>query len=271
MSSSRFYLCAIPTPAWEQADNPYGIDIIRFVEDALGCERRIAKEVNLENEFSRYTLTCQRLEQEIARSGRIRQANNSQEFQQVLQAHQFPAQAMHPGYLALLSRIQETPGWERLGSSFYPPDTIIQHRHAFKLWSEQQGLSQTPVVQQRLDFLEMVENANCGLIELQTGFHSHSAQHQEQLIQYGYAAAEKDEAVFVDIPEFEMTGLAVEFFGTKGRKQHLANILRKQIKEALQAGEAVTFGNQAPHDVITQVLHEFVFVPSGTAARPVSL
>jgi len=271
MSSSRFYLCAIPTPAWEQVANSYGIDIIRFVEDALGCERRIAKEVNLENEFSRYTLTCQRLEQEIARSGRIRQANNLQEFKQVLQAAQFPVQVVHPGYLALLSRTQETPGWERLGSSFYPPDTISQHRDAFKLWSEQHGLGHTPVVQQRLDFLEWVENANCGLVELQTGFHSPSAQHQEQLMQYGYAAAEKEEAGFVEIPEFEMTGLAVEFFGTKGRKQHLANILRKQIKEALQAGEAVTFGNQAPHDVITQVLHEFLFVPPGTAVQPVSL
>lgn len=271
MSSSRFYLCAIPMPAWKRTDNPYGIDIIRFVEDALGCERRIAKEVNLENEFSRYILTCQRLEQEVARSDRIRQANNLQEFQQVLQASQFPAQAMHPGYLTLLSRTQETPGWERLGSSFYPPDTISQHLHAFKLWSEQEGLSQTPVVQQRLNFLEWVENANCGLVELQTGFHPSSGQHQEQLMQYGYAVAEKDEDGFVEIPEFETTGLAVEFFGAKGHKQHLANILRKQIKEALQAREAVTFGNQAPHDVITQVLHEFVFMPPGMAVQPISL
>lgn len=271
MSNSRFYLCAIPTAAWKQTDNQYGVNITRFVEDALGCERRIAKEVNLENEFSRYTLTCQRLEQEIARSGRVRQANSSQEFQQLLQAAQFPAQAMPPGYLALLSRTQETIGWERLGSSFYPPDTISQHRHAFKLWSEQQGLSQTPVVRQRLSFLEWVERANCGLVELQTGFHLPSAHHQEQLMQYGYAAIEKDEDGFVEIPEFETTGLAVEFFGTKGRKQHLANILRKQIKEALQTGEAVTFGNQAPHDVITQVLHEHVFVRPSMAVQPVSL
>jgi len=271
MSSSRFYLCAVPQLAWNQADNPFDVDLVRFVEDALGCERRIAKEVNLENEFSRYTLTCQRLEQEVARSGHIRQANNFQEFQQVLQAGQFPAQAMHPGYLALLSRTQETPGWERLGSSFYPPDTIGQHRHAFKLWSEQQELSETPVVWQRLAFLEWVENANCGLVELQTGFQPFSVQHQEQLTQYGYAATETDDGGFVEIPEFETTGIAVEFFGTKGRKQHLANILRKQIREALQSGEAVTFGNQAPHDVITQVLHEFVFVPSEMTVRPISL
>lgn len=271
MSNSRFYLCAVPQPVWNQADNPYGVDIVRFVEDALGCERRISKEVNLENEFSRYTLTCQRLEQEIARSGRIRQANNFQEFQQVLQAAQFPTQAMHPGYLVLLSRIRDTPGWERLGSSFYLPEAVSQHRHAFRLWAEQQGVSETPVVRQRLAFLEWVENANCGLVEIQTGFHPSSTQQQELLTQYGYAAADTNENGFVDIPEFEATGLAVEFFGTKGHKQHLANILRKQIREALQTGEAVTFGNQAPHDVITQVLHEFVFVSPESVTRTISL
>lgn len=271
MSSSRFYLCAVPHPVWEQADNLYGVNIVRFVEDALGCERRISKEVNLENEFSRYTLTCQRLEQEIARSGRIRQANNLQEFQQVLQAAQFPTQAMHPGYLILLSRTQDTPGWERLGSSFYPPEVINQHRHAFRLWAEQQGVSKTLIVRQRLDFLEWVENAGCGLVEIQTCFHLSSVQQQELFAQYGYAAADTNENRLVDIPEFETTGLAVEFFGTKGQKQHLANILRKQIREALQTGEAVTFGNQAPHDVITQVLHEFVFVPPGSATRTISL
>jgi hypothetical protein len=271
MSSSRFYLCAVPQPAWTQADNQYGVDIVRFVDDALGCERRISKEVNLENEFSRYTLTCQRLEQEIARSGRIRQANNTQEFRQVLQAGQFPAQAMYPGYLALLSRTQETPGWERLGTSFYPPDTINQHRHAFKLWAEQQGLGDTPVIRQRLTFLEWVQKNSCGLVELQSGFQPVSAEYQEQLNQYSYVAPDLDDDGFIEVPKFETTGMAVEFFGTKGRKQHLANILRKQIREALQIGEAVTFGNQAPHDVITQVLHEFVFVPPETAVRPISL
>lgn len=271
MSMSHFYLCAVPRPVWEQADNPYGVDILRFVEDALGCERRIAKEVSLENEFSRYTLTCQRLEQEIADSGRIRQVNSFQEFQRILQAAQFPALTLQPGYLALLSRTQETPGWERLGTSFYVPGMISRHRHAFKLWTEQQGLSETPVVRQRLAFLEWVENTDCGLVELQTGFQSSVLQPHEQLNQYGYAASGKEDGGFVEIPEFETTGVAVEFFGIKGRKQHLANILRKQIREALQSGEAVTFGNQAPHDVITQVLHEFVFVPSEMTVRPIFL
>ena len=49
MSVSLFYLCAIPGPVWNQptAAHGYGVDIARFVADALGCERRIGKEVNL--------------------------------------------------------------------------------------------------------------------------------------------------------------------------------------------------------------------------------
>ena len=45
----------------------------------------------------------------------------------------------------------------------------------------------------------------------------------------------------------------------------------KKVRAALATGEAVTFGNQAPHDVITEVLHQFVYVPYGELPRPVQL
>jgi hypothetical protein len=272
MISSRFYLCAIPRLVWEQPDNLQRVDIVHFVDDALGCERRIAKEINLENEFNRYTLTCQRLEQEIIYSRRIRQANNIQEFRQILQAEYFPAQALHPGYLALLSRTESAAGWERLGASFFPPDKISQHRHAFGLWVAREGLADTPVVQQRLTFLEWAEEANCGVVELQTGFHVVTQEQHEAIARYNYTApTDEGKDSFVEIPDFETTGVAIEFFGETGRKQHLAKILRKQIHEALVADEPVTFGNQAPHDVITQVLHEFVFVSPEMSKQPAKM
>lgn len=269
MNLSRFYLCAIPQVVWQEPANAYRINIARFATDALGCERRIAKEVNLENEFSRYTLTCQRMEQEIASSGRIKQANDWQGFQQALQAGYFPAQALHPGYLALLSRIPEGIGPERLGASFFPPDRVGTHRAAFATWATAEGLANTPIVRQRLDFLQMVEQASCGLVELQTAFQPANEQQLQSAADYR-PATPADGEKHIEIPEFESTGLAVEFFGQKGRKQALAQILRGQIQEALQRGEPVTFGNQAPHDVITEVLHEFVFVAQ-PAAQPVML
>lgn len=269
MTSSLFYLCAIPRVVWEDPGNSYGINIVQFVHDALGCERRIAKEINLENEFDRYTLTCQRLEQEVLRSGRLRQVGERTQFHATLESWGIPMQVLSADYLALLSRIESPDMWGRLGSSCFPPDGIAEHRHAFIAWTTKQGLGDNPVVVQRRQFYEWVEEAECGVVEMQTSFHAPNEYANEPTIQR-YMRDTDESADYIEIPEFETTGLALEFFGEKGRKQHLAKILRQQIRDALLAGEPITFGNQAPHDVIVQVLHEFVFVSPDTI-RPTEL
>ena len=76
MSISNFYLCALPKATWGKSDDPSEFNIFNFISDALSCERRIEKGVNLENEHLRYTLLCQRLEQAIIQSRKIKPANN---------------------------------------------------------------------------------------------------------------------------------------------------------------------------------------------------
>lgn len=272
MSTEHFYLYALPRSVWEKDDNPHQIAIASFARNALGCERRMEKEVNLETEHERYALICQQLEQTVLNSTRSRQANDAQAFQQVLQEGRFPAQALHPGYLSLLTRTLISSGEARLGASFFPPDQVAAHRAAFARWTSKHDLQATPVVQQRLAFLDMAVGFDCGVVEVQTAFHKSIPTQQQALVDYGYmptAGEETDE--FVEVPDFITSGEALESFGSSGRKAHQARILRGQIRKALEEGEPVAFGNQAPHDVITEVLKEFVFVPAGEPAQSVEL
>ena len=51
----------------------------------------------------------------------------------------------------------------------------------------------------------------------------------------------------------------------------MAQRLRQHILEALRSGEPVVFGSEAQHDVITEVLHDLVFVDERDVQRPVML
>lgn len=266
MNPSRFYLCALPAAIWQTVDNPAGLDIVRFIGDALGSERRIAKDVNLENEYSRYTLATRRLEQEIVLTGRLRDARTAVEFTQVLSRGYFPTQRLAPDYLALLARVGDGQGVGRLGASFFPPDQCAAHRRAFSDWVTRNDLADRPVVEQRLEFLAWAEAADCGVVELQMAYHRAS----DAIDTIDPGPVVEDSLHSIEIPAFATSGLDVEFFGT-GQKRRIAKILGRQIRAALATGEAVTFGNQAPHDVIAEVLHQFVYVPHGEAPQPVEL
>ncbi len=268
MSVFRNYLCAIPAPYWDKELN--GIDVAQFAKDALGCEQRITKQVNLENEYPRYTLLCQQLGNEVIRSGRMHRMQNDQDFQKVLDSGRFPIQAFPLGYPALLTRCDETTHTWRLGAGFYTPDEVAHHMQAFETWATEQGIADTPVVQHRLTFLEWASKAQCGVVELQSGFHI--ANEAELATQKTYIVKSDKEDIrqFVDIPAFVISGNELRSFGDKG-KQNEARLLHQQIQDALKNGEPVNFGNQAKHDVITEVLHGFVFVPPGEALQPVEL
>lgn len=268
MSAIHFFLCAVPRSFWKQPSTVHGrtVDIARFVADALGCEQRIAKDVNLDNEYSRYTLCCQRLEQEIMLSQGVKFIARYADFSAVLQSGLFPAVALDSTYLRLLERTAEEPGPERLGASFFPPDTVGSHLDAFSRWLVIQGTTAEQSAQQRIAFFRSATQAGCGVVEFQSAFHQFREGELAAVNAADVAAqpVEKHER-FISVPEFARDDIEIEGFGR--RKQDLAVILRRQIREALTLGEPVTFGNEAQHDVIAEILNEFVFVPPGQSPQ----
>jgi hypothetical protein len=269
MNTNRFYMCAIPAPFWKGAVETF--DFTHLVSDALSGERRIAKEVNLGDEYSRYNLICLRLEQEVMQSGRIRSFSSEVEFQQLVQSGLFPFQTYSSSYLHLLSRLGDQPGSERLGATFFPPDLMYKHRSAFELWADQQGLIKTPLVKQRLQFLDWAISSACGLVELQCAFLPAETSTENLDIYRRSSSLKKQQSKSIEIPDFEVSELDLEFFGKKGKKQRLFLNLVDQIRGALRTGEPVSFGNQAPHDVITEALFHFVYCQTGISESPTKL
>lgn len=266
MTISRFYICAIPEPYWSS-------NIELLATDALSCERRIAKEVNLKDEYSRYTLICKQIEQTIIQCGKIGWIKESYwEFPHIIETERFPAIVLSDGYLSILSRLLENPLSEgRLGASFFPPEQVAEHRETFTRWVDQQGLNSSPIIEQRLAFLAWAVNSGCGIVELQTSFMP--AQVDDSLLtQYrGSQTAVEESTKYIEVPKFEITGLDREFFGEKSRKQRLMRILIEQIQDAISNNEPVSFGNQAQHDVITEALNFFVYVPIDRPLTPTML
>lgn len=273
MSRSRIFLCALPSSAWSSAtpETVSALNIARFADDALGCERRIEKGVNLADEHSRYTLCCQRLEQEIILRGQPRPISHVRELDAAVRAGQIPLLEIDPDYLRLIAESADGPSGARIGASFFPPDQIGVHISAFATWAKLKGHVEHSAIAQRLAFYQAAEKLKYGVVEIQSAFYASSPVSTASTAAFREPLASKIPEQFVTIPEFVAEEEAIEFFAVQGSKQRLAAVLRKQILEALQTGEPANFGSQAPHDVITEVLNEFVFVPSGQPVQPVNM
>jgi hypothetical protein len=270
MSTSHIYLCAIPPNIWECSASLHGKapDIARFVTDALGCERRIAKGVNLDNEYERYTLCCQRIEQEIGSSYLFTPLQSMEDFSEVLQTGRFPVILIGIDYLNVLDRMSDKQDSKRIGASFFPPDTISSHHAAFTHWSEDLSISDVESIHRRIDFFSLAKNSGCGVVELQSAYHMNDVLVETIDVRI-QPIHKKHEEQYITIPDFshDFTNEAISSFKNK----KLADNLRQHIGSALKIGEPVVFGNEARHDEITEVLHGFVFVPTTSPIQSLPL
>jgi hypothetical protein len=269
MSDCLFRLCAIPARFWEQTPSDIGINLGRFVAEALTCERRIAKGINLESENTRYGLLCQRIEEVVALSDSLSLVNSRAQFVDIcLSDKLFPMQYLDSRYLDLLTQAAARGGWERFGSTFFPPDLVGQHRISFESWAEKNQQSGNPIVQARLFFLRAAEETGCGVVELQDAFHTSGLIRDDSMASLTHAIELVDEP-----PQFlEISDINTKPFTNEPKDvpiaESRADELRRQFLEALQNGEPVGFSRQIPHNVVSEVLNQLVFMPAGEIARP---
>lgn len=268
-TTTYYYLCAVPRPEWEQSAVPRnsGARIADFVADALGCERRISKGVNLAAEYGRYSVCCQRLEQVALACGCIKVVESGEDLTPILREGLFPAIRLDASYLALLAAVGDHPP-ARFGASFFPPDQVLDHTDAFERWAVGQGETKGELARQRVAFFRAAAQHGCGIVELQSGFHR--AQVDRPLVLDLGAKATRDDSVsLVTIPALESIRPSDQ--RSDDSRQRKAERLRSQIRAALRRNEPVSFGNKGFHDVIPEVLNEFVFVPPGATVPRSSL
>lgn len=149
MSCASLILHEAPKDRWEAgAEGPFGA----FVRDALLCEERMAKGVNLAAERRRYAQFCQRIQSAFAdaKPGE-RQVGLSPSYHEVLQTlyRRFPEQVIRA----------------RITACFHPPDTLKPQGLALKDLAKIVGLENHPDVQKRLSFLAEARNNGAGVVE----------------------------------------------------------------------------------------------------------
>lgn len=266
MMQNIIYICAIPEEYWHPSSQ-FQLGLPKFHQDIKSIERRISKQVNLQDEFNRYTLVCQRLEQEILESGKIRQVSNPQGFAETVQQSFFPMIAIGGDYLKALIGFIELEDFSH--GTVFSPDELETHYQAFSDICERHSISDS-VINHKLKFMRIAIQNKCGIVEIQSGFHAAKKNGSTDSVLDSLIHQEENESAnYIEIPDFVRAGLEVEHFGK--RKLELANELRKQILDGLRNDEPVNLGSTAPHDVITEVLNEFVFVSDPTELKPANL
>lgn len=266
MITTYFYLCSLPRTMWEQdvSWNEHIIALHSFVKDAIGIERRIQKGVNQDNERTRYNLCCARIEATVA-SQALTSAATVEQFKAAFAAHRLPASALETGYLTALARIIQQAPLEtsrfRLGATFFTPEMIASHNTAFSQLAEQVGLANDVDVKRRIAFFELAQQFDCGVVELQNAFQFLKAEAPAQVV----SVQEKSDASYDELMEEE------EVIDNESRDD-LHAILEEQIQKAIEHVHAdrpgvVNFSNQ-PHNVITEVLNEFVYQDTSKSTEP---
>ena len=255
MIQSQYLLCAVPAELWStQTSFPEPLSILQaLIQDALAIERRLPKNVNLENERSRYTLCCDQIES-IA-SQYISLFKTGDEFKEGLKAMRFPVFPIDETYLHFLIQVmaleteQKTATRIRLGASFFPPDEVVAHGTAFEQLAEKLGWQEKSAVKARRGFFRWAGASGCGVIEIQNPMVATTL------------AEPKPDVMAVKPPErttWTDSSAIVEEVIAGSRRINMTQQLRAQIERALHTEETVNLSNQ-PHDIATEVLHGLVY------------
>lgn len=271
MTASHFYFCAVSKSVWGVNDPAGKGSLASLAVDALASERKILKEVNLESEYRYYSLICQQLERKVIDSKLFRLVNSDDSIADTLRSGLIATKVAPAGYLALLAHdVDEANQRFRLGASFYPPEKVQEHLQAFKTWVQQEKLESLEISRMRISFFEEAFENNCAVVEIQAPFLIiDEKEFRDNWDIYRTAHSEEHELNLAIPSDYEITGESLQFF-TEKSKQQAAKLLSEQIHTALQNGDSITIGNQARHDVITEILHELVF-STRPEARPLLL
>ncbi len=269
MTTSKYILCAVPATLWTQ-DIDWGgesIGLASFVKDAMGIERRIPKGVNLDNERTRYHLICSRMET-IIPSNLLVQFKSADYFLQAVNNFQFPFVEIDGSHLDILKFISihepESSKKYRFLKTFFLPEEVRNHVVAFENIAKSLNLIEEESVVARINFLKQAQKANCGILIFFEPFCFFEGDNPIKRENFSPAI----------IPQKDIIqGLynSEEDYIDK-QNLNLYQILRGEIEKAVKISKhgglgEVNFSNQ-PHNVITEVIREFVYIDNEKFITP---
>jgi len=218
---------------WTKTGDPL-LDIGNFCRDALASERRILqKGVNLANERTRYQLCCRRIQDAVLR----------------MKTGVEKRTRLDGAYFEILRMLMAEKPFETLNSRvtacFFPPEQVSDHLEAFR-GIVQEKFQDVECIRQRMEFFSRAAETGCGVVEI-TEFVSDPS---KRLPAGGFGWIQPVSAN--PCTRFEDDNL------TAHQRIELTELLKNQIKEALDNNTGINFSNY-PHSVITEALNAFVY------------
>lgn len=215
------------------------LNLLRLMKRALRTEAKMAKGVQIEVEQKRYGIFCDRIEfytQQLLADGKVESYDLGSE------------------YLDLVSKLQskfpDVVKEIRLSASFCPKELVGSHLSQFENLVRKAGLIDRVDVQKKLAFYQKAKDDGLNVVEL---------------LQAWIMTTGEEVAVVIDAEKLKESFLALEISDSvtesKGGGQYVE--LRNQIEKVVEETKnnisgAVNF-SALRHDVIVEVLHEFVY------------
>lgn len=256
MMQTQILLCAIPYDVWDAQSTPHEpfSNLQVLLQDALSIERRLPKNVNLENERSRYTLCCNQIESIVLQHFSIIKSND--DFNAILSINRFPSIVIDLVYLRVLAQKQilnemkSSTSNKSLGASLFHPHEIEQHIKDFAKTSKDLGYDTEKAIILRLSFLRTFVFANkCGIIEVPLPLIENNQAEPLRSIQTHPKT---------ELNKFYLPSVVADEVVHGSRRTKMTQQLERQIEYAIASQDPVNASNQ-PHDITTDVIHEFVY------------
>jgi len=242
MSESRITLLALS----DEACVVDKVDLRSLMLKAVRVEQRMVKGVNLEDEQRRYHILCDRIEFYGHRKLSERAGNFVE---------------LESDYLEVIKNLskhfQEEVIEARLAADFCPRELVEQHIGRFESLVNKLNLSRDESVQKKINFYHSALKSGWSVIELHVSW-SQSRNEADRSVDFDEL---KRSFLALKVPD-EITNMADRspFLSLKDQIQKVINQDSKGISAA------VSFSDLR-HDVIAEVLHDFVF----SSGRPMYL
>ena len=292
MMASGTILCAIPGDCWGNQESKYlPVELLRrFLRDLATIERRLPKNVALDDEYYRYARLCGQIEQVALSNAAFAPA--SQKFRSNIEQGRFPALRIGSEYVDLIRRVQldgetgpEAEG--RFGASVFSPRELNAHVQYFMRAAKAYEYQHYPAIRHRVWFLtKRVMKQGCGLVEVPDPL-SMSLLSESQPRQGGADGRGLWERLWVQIKALlwkepqpalsaeELRAQAVadvvtlstptdwQQYGVVDNRGHfMEDRLRAQIRAAIAHGIPVNLMNQR-QNMVTAILQEFIHKDKG--------
>lgn len=249
MIAPRVFACMVPPALWVPEGSGRLANLADLAADGLSMERRLAKGVNAETEWGRYTLCSSRLEQLVAAMPWTVTSGDGLAFPD----GQVAALQMHDDYLAGVAKAfrlkHDVASTARLGATFFPPETLRNHLLGLQALQDIAGLEES--LSPRIAFVREVLNRGGAVVDVQDPF----------------SAVQSARPPAVDVPNIHarpFPDVVAEPDEESDSLQGGVNQLRARLTQLIaRGGGSINLTNQ-PHSTITQVLHEFAYTRSRT-------